>query len=78
MILNETTDVTAPQDVVYQFFGEMEDSYVEWHPDHITFRWTVGTGLVQGAQAYFKERISGATGENGAIRGGRSRSIHRV
>ncbi|WP_276254501.1 SRPBCC family protein [Halomontanus rarus] len=59
MILKETTDVTAPPDVVYRFFEEMEDNYVEWHPDHITFRWTEGAGLEQGAEDYFKEYIAG-------------------
>ncbi|WP_226007983.1 hypothetical protein [Natrinema salinisoli] len=59
MILKETTAVAAPPAVVYRFFEEMEDNYVEWHPDHITFRWTEGTGLEPGAEAYFKERIAG-------------------
>lgn len=59
MILKETTDVEAPPEEVYRFFEEMEGNYERWHPDHITFRWTKGVGLEQGAEAYFEERIVG-------------------
>jgi Polyketide cyclase / dehydrase and lipid transport len=59
MILEEITDIEAPSEEVYRFFEEMEDNYERWHPDHITFRWTEGEGLQQGAEAYFEERIAG-------------------
>ncbi|WP_265110678.1 SRPBCC family protein [Halosolutus halophilus] len=59
MILKETTTVEALQKDVYRFFEEMEENYEPWHPDHITFRWTEGDGLEQGAEAYFEERIAG-------------------
>jgi hypothetical protein len=59
MLLKETTDVKAPPETVYRFFEEMEENYERWHPDHIAFRWTAGSGLQQGAEAYFEERIAG-------------------
>jgi len=59
MILKEITDVEAPPGEVYRFFEEMEENYERWHPDHITFNWTEGAGLEQGAEAYFEERIGG-------------------
>lgn len=59
MLLEETTDIEVSPAEVYRFFEDMEDYYERWHPDHITFRWTEGDGLEQGAEAYFKERIAG-------------------
>lgn len=59
MILKETTSVEVPSESVYRFFEEMEENYERWHPDHIKFRWTEGSGLEQGAEAYFEERIAG-------------------
>ena len=59
MILEETTAVETPPEELYRFFEEMEDNYERWHPDHIAFRWTEKSGLQQGAEAYFEERIAG-------------------
>ncbi|KAB1188711.1 MULTISPECIES: SRPBCC family protein [Haloferax] len=59
MLLEESTRVHASPEDIYRFFETMDENYERWHPDHIEFRWTDGNGLVQGAEAYFEERIAG-------------------
>ena len=59
MILEAETWVDASADEVYAFFEDVEDWYLEWHPDHITFRWVAGDGLAEGNEAYFEEEIGG-------------------
>lgn len=63
MILEETTEVkTSPEDV-YRFFEAMEANYLQWHPDHVTFRWVDGGSLEEGEKAYFE----GSVPRRGAI-----------
>lgn len=54
----ETKTEAAPEDV-YAFFEQVEDNYLDWHPDHITFRWVTGEGLEVGNEAYLEEEIAG-------------------
>jgi hypothetical protein len=61
MLLEETTRVHASPDDIYRFFETMDEKYERWHPDHLEFRWISGDGLVEGAEAYFEERIAGKT-----------------
>jgi hypothetical protein len=51
--------VRATPEEVYRFFEDMEENYVQWHPDHIKFRWVEGAELEEGGEAYFEERIAG-------------------
>ena len=59
MILEADTWVDASAEEVYTFFEEVEDRYIDWHPDHITFQWVAGDGLEEGNEAYFEEEIAG-------------------
>jgi uncharacterized protein YndB with AHSA1/START domain len=59
MLLEASTEIDEPPDVVFRFFEEIEDRYREWHPDHVTFRWVTGEGLEVGNEAYFEEWIGG-------------------
>ncbi len=59
MLLEASTEIDEPPDVVFRFFEEIEDRYEKWHPDHVTFRWVTGEGLEAGNEAYFEERIGG-------------------
>lgn len=59
MILEAETWVDASAEEVYAFFEQVEDRYLDWHPDHLTFRWVVGNGLEEENEAYFEEEIAG-------------------
>ena len=60
MILEETTVIDAPQERVFDFFRYMDEQrYLEWHPDHLAFRWVEGRALQEGSVCYFEERIHG-------------------
>ena len=59
MLLEEQTRIDASPEDVFRFFEHIERHYEGWHPDHITFRWTEGSGLEPGNEAYFEERIGG-------------------
>ena len=60
MILEETTFIDAPPERVFDFFRHMgEQRYLDWHPDHLAFRWIEGNILQEGNICYFEERIYG-------------------
>lgn len=59
MILEADTWVDASAEEVYAFFERVQERYLDWHPDHITFRWVTGDGLAEGNEAYFEEEIAG-------------------
>jgi hypothetical protein len=59
MILSETTAINAPPEAIFRFFDDMERHYLEWHPDHVLFRWEKGRGLRAGNVFYFEETIAG-------------------
>ena len=59
MLIEERTAIEAPPAAVFAFFERIEDHYLDWHPDHITFRWTTDEGFAVGAEAYFEEEIGG-------------------
>lgn len=59
MILEAKTYIQAKPEDIFAFFGEMEQNYESWHPDHITFRWVEGEPVEEGTRAYFEEEIGG-------------------
>lgn len=59
MILEETTEVKTSPRAVYRFFESMEENYLRWHPDHVSFRWIDGGSLKVGKKAHFEEVIAG-------------------
>jgi hypothetical protein len=59
MVLRDSISVDATPQAIFQFFEDMERHYLEWHPDHILFRWEQGRGLQEGNVFYFEERIAG-------------------
>lgn len=60
MILRDALDLRAdPSDVFAFFEGLDHERYLQWHPDHKTFRWTRGMGLSVGNEFYFEEVIGG-------------------
>jgi uncharacterized protein YndB with AHSA1/START domain len=60
MILEETTLIDAPPERVFDFFLHMDEQrYLDWHPDHLAFRWVEGNSLQEGSVCYFEERIYG-------------------
>jgi uncharacterized protein YndB with AHSA1/START domain len=59
MILHDTTLIDAPPEAIFRFFEDMEDHYLQWHPDHVLYRWVSGRGVSEGNIFYFEEYIAG-------------------
>lgn len=51
--------INAPADKVFTFFKNIENNYLKWHPDHVSFKWIKGEGLETGNVFYFEEQIGG-------------------
>lgn len=59
MILKEQTFIKTTPEQIFNFFEEMDRHYTEWHPDHVSFKWTKGRGLKPGVEFHFEEYIGG-------------------
>lgn len=57
MLFEDTISIDAPPERVFSFFQHMGEHYLEWHPDHLAFRWVEGNALEEGNVIYFEERI---------------------
>lgn len=59
MRLRDSIWIRTTPEQVYQFFERMDEHYVQWHPDHLLFRWVEGRGVERGVVFYFEELIGG-------------------
>lgn len=59
MILEDSIVIQAGPEAVFQFFVDIENHYLAWHPDHVLFRWEDGRGGQLGSIFYFEEHIGG-------------------
>lgn len=59
MVFEDTILIEAPPERVFAFFRDMEAHYLDWHPDHLAFRWIEGDSLQEGNVCYFEEQIAG-------------------
>lgn len=59
MILRDSIRIQARPEAIARFFDEIEGHYVQWHPDHVLFRWISGRGVAEGHVFYFEEYIAG-------------------
>ena len=59
MILKDATQIRATPEAIFRFFEDMEQHYLQWHPDHVRFRWVSGRGVKEGNVFYFEEYIAG-------------------
>ncbi|MEX2569804.1 MAG: SRPBCC family protein, partial [Gemmatimonadota bacterium] len=59
MILEDRIQIDVSPERIFDFFEQMETNYLEWHPDHLAFRWREGRGLNPGVVFYFEEYIGG-------------------
>ena len=59
MILKDSIKVKASSEAIFRFFEEMEGNYLQWHPDHVLFRWISDPGVKEGNVFYFEEYMAG-------------------
>ncbi len=59
MILKDSVRIAVRPEVVFGFLEDMEHHYLQWHPDHVLFRWMSRAGVKEGHVFYFEERIRG-------------------
>ena len=57
MLLKDCIQIQAPAESAFNFFQNMADNYVRWHPDHLKFAWLEGDSVEVGSVFYFEERI---------------------
>lgn len=56
MILEESIALPVPPERVVTFLESLDERYLDWHPDHISFRWLDGS---RHEEFFFEERIGG-------------------
>lgn len=56
MILEETSILNVRPERVVAFLEALDDHYLDWHPDHVSFSWLDGA---KHEHFYFEERIGG-------------------
>lgn len=59
MLLEDSIKIKTKPEAIFRFFEEMEQNYLQWHPDHVLFRWVSGRGVKEGNVFYFEEYIAG-------------------
>lgn len=59
MLLKDSIEIKASPEAIFRFFEEMESNYLQWHPDHVVYRWISGRGVKEGDVFYFEEYIAG-------------------
>ena len=59
MILKDSIKISASPEAIFRFFEEMESNYLQWHPDHVLYRWISARGVKEGHVFYFEEHIAG-------------------
>lgn len=59
MILEDRAKIRTTRQQAFRFFEEMDRRYLDWHPDHVAFRWVKGGALRKGSEFYFEEYIAG-------------------
>jgi hypothetical protein len=59
VILRTETWIRTTPDEIARFFDGLEENYTRWHPDHHSFTWIEGRGVVEGAVCRFDETIAG-------------------
>ena len=59
-ILEDTTEINATPEKIWEFFTNLEINYKAWHPqDHVLFRWAKGKPMESGSKWYAEEVVNG-------------------
>lgn len=59
MRLRDSIWIRTTPERIFRFFENMDAHYLDWHPDHLLFRWEKGKGVRAGVIFYFEEIIGG-------------------
>jgi hypothetical protein len=59
VILKDSIQIRTTPEAIFRFFEDMEQHYLQWHPEHVLFRWVSGRGVSEGTVFYFEEYIAG-------------------
>lgn len=59
-VASDSIHIDAAPEEVFRFFRDLDgERYLEWHPDHLGFRWIEGDALEEGSVCRFREEIGG-------------------
>lgn len=56
MLLEESVILDCPPETAIAFLEDMEARYLEWHPDHVEFRWVTSPAGAR-HRFFFEEKI---------------------
>ena len=60
MTLEDSVEIYAPPEQVWDFFYNLDGNYQTWHPkDHVVFKWIEGTPMEIGTTFYAEEYAMG-------------------
>ena len=58
-VLTDTIEINASPEAIWNFFVQLEENYVDWHPgDHVKFSW-IGNPMEKGTWWYAEEMVHG-------------------
>jgi len=58
-VLADTIEINSSPENIWSFFENLEENYIDWHPDdHIKFRW-IGEAMKTGTKWYAEEMVHG-------------------
>ena len=60
LVLEDTVEIDATPEAVWQFWANMDKNYKAWHPeDHVLFQWVKGRPMGEGSRIYAEETVGG-------------------
>ncbi len=57
--LQDSIEINAPADKIFNWFSNLEQNYKDWHPDHRDARWIGEKSINPGAIFYAEEYLHG-------------------
>lgn len=57
--ISDTVVLDAPPEAVWRWLDALPEHYLEWHPDHVSCRWSRGASFAPGAAMEVEERLHG-------------------
>jgi len=57
VIFEDNIKINCKAVQAFEFFQRMEENYLNWHHEHVVFKWVKGLELIEGNVFYFEEKI---------------------
>ena len=57
--LTDTIEIKTTPQAIFNWFQQIENNYLDWHPDHISCKWLKGKSFEIGSVLYAEEYLHG-------------------